>query len=1056
MRRFLSILFLIYFLVTPCTSYALFTKRDYKCEFLNGALNAEQRHNDQSAFHMYEKAMYYYKNDKEVIEAYAKFCERNSYFEKAATLYKNLYDITQDNSYLCKSYLFEIKKKTLQGERLSAISKDKRLSTAQQAKINVPLIAHFALNQDWKSTKKYCDRTPLKDLTRNIINYCVVADEKAPESGKSYGYYLRRAELYPDDAMTVNKILSLAEKFNDYAMQEKFTKRLAQINPQNNGIRYRLAGLYETHGDYAKANKVYENLIASGDNSEHVRKSYAYSRSQVFKPRAPSTEIQNRKLTQSQSKSQRQKPIQQTKSKPSTEDLLYSALRNRDFKTASFYVDNFLKTYPNSTKFLQLKIDIANAQQDYKQVIIYQEKLDMLVKKSPSQSAKDSKSLAFCYSQTQDYKKALEIIDSLLSHQPSDQELLDLAIEYSMAQKNWGEALLHVNKELELNPNSEKLLKIKGDLCAIQKDFINAIIPYEKLAKDYTKTEYLMTLANLYQANQNFESAQKIIEPLYLVNPSDKELTEIYLNILLAQEKIREAYQIVKENKLEETPKGYRVLGDMAIMDRQFSIAQGYFEKLMPFGTPSEHASQQLASSYRGQKKLAEAEKVYKEMLAVNNENVVARMGLGYVGIDQRNFKKAREYFNQVLAQDPENNEAKMGIVYSYIGNGERLKALEELNKIPNSEEAKLTKAQTYYDIGMPSDSKNSLVGLVSKDATELKHRIKIDDAITITPMYSFLIQTLAENYKLDVNKFGTNISQNIDNNLTVFADYNIYVYSSGQFGVEGENQLNNVTNELRGGVYGKPKERLEFRADFGCKFFEFGGGMLNTDSWIRYILNDKVNLKLGVKRNNLEQSYLSAVGFPIDGVFTGRTADNKLYVDYDAKLPKDLYSFGRFGCGVVTAQNLETNPYAEGMIGIGKLIYNNSENKWLQTINLDLVSYNTSYKNNMLTIYDAAGTGFGGYFSPSFFTAEMLNIKLEGLIKKWRLRYGLKGFAGPQVSMTPNQTSMAWSFSPYISYAINDHATLNVAYTHFNYADISRDSFLISLIIRGFKNEKK
>jgi tetratricopeptide (TPR) repeat protein len=463
-----------------------------------------------------------------------------------------------------------------------------------------------------------------------------------------------------------------------------------------------------------------------------------------------------------------------------------------------------------------------------------------------------------------------------------------------------------------------------------------------------------------------------------------------------------------------------------------------------------------LAKSLRGQKKLAEAEKIYKQMLVENKDNIDAKMGLGYVEIDSRNFEKAREYFNQVLSKNPENTEAKMGVTYAYLGNGERLKALEALSKIHNNDEVKLTRAQTFYDMGMFSDSKNAITGTVKKDANDLKYKIRRDDAITITPVYSCLIQTLAENYKLDVNRFGTNISQNIDNNLTVFADYNIYVYSSGQFGPLGINQLNNVTNELRGGVYGRPKEKLEFRADFGCKFFEFGGGLLNTDSWIKYYLNDTLNFKFGVKRNNLEQSYLSAVGFPLDGVFTGRTADNKLYVDFDSKLPKDLYAFGRISCGLVTAQNLETNNYAEGLIGIGKLVYNNPENKWVKTVNVDLVSYNAGYKNNLLTIYNSAGEGFGGYFSPSYFNAETLNIKVEGEIKKWHLRYGLKGFAGPQLSMTPNQTSMAWSLSPYLSYAINDHVTLNAAYTHFNYADVQRDAFLFSANIRGFKNARK
>jgi len=505
---------------------------------------------------------------------------------------------------------------------------------------------------------------------------------------------------------------------------------------------------------------------------------------------------------------------------------------------------------------------------------------------------------------------------------------------------------------------------------------------------------------------------------------------------------------IVQVQDLKGSKKGYRVLGDMSILEKQYPLSRIYFEKILPYGVQSEHSTQQLAKLPRGQKKLAATEKFYKSILMQDADNVDAKMELGYVEINKRNFKDAKDYFTQVLVQDPSNKDARMGVTYSYLGNEERLKALEELDKLSNDDEVALTRAQTYYDMGMTSDSIKALKGVVDKDAAALRDKIRHDNLITITPSYSFLIQTLAENFKLDVNKFGTNVSQNIDNNLTVFTEYNIYVYSSGQFGVMGENQLNNVTNELRGGVYGRPREKVEIKADFGAKFFEFGDGMLITDSAIKYYFNDFFNLKLGVKRNNVEQSYLSAVGFPLDGVFTGRVADNKLYLEYDSKLPKNLYSFGRTGVGLMTGQNLNTNPYAEAMVGVGKIIYNKPENKLVKTVNLDFVSYNAGYKENLLRIPNQAGEVFGGYFSPSFFTANTVNLKAEGRTKK--LRYGFKGFAGCQVSMTPDQTSLVWSVSPYAAYDLNDHITFNAAYVYFNFADVQRNLFMVNAVIRG------
>lgn len=414
-------------------------------------------------------------------------------------------------------------------------------------------------------------------------------------------------------------------------------------------------------------------------------------------------------------------------------------------------------------------------------------------------------------------------------------------------------------------------------------------------------------------------------------------------------------------------------------------------------------------------------------------------------------IEKAEKDFDGEIDYSPDGN-----VDCSFFGNGDTEKPAEDTDIIPKDRDESVVKAKKYYNKGMLSDSKKILKGVVGKDADELRAKINRDDAIIFTPNYSFFIQTLDENAKLDYHKFGMNVSKNIENNLTVFGEYNIYVYSSGQVGPGHSNQLNNVVNEVKGGVFGRPKDKIEFRSDFGCKFYEFGGGMLITDSWLKYRFTDSFNLKLGVKRENVEQSYLAAVGFPMDGTFTGRAVNNKLYLDFDARLPHDFYSYGRVGGGIITAQNMETNPYVEGMLALGKMVYNNPKNKWIKTVNLDFVTYNSSYKYNLLDIRDSTGEVFRGYFSPGFFTANTVNIKAEGEIKKWRMRYGIKGFAGVQNAIRPNQTNLAWSFSPYLAYDLNDHVTFNASYLFLNYADIQRHLFMVNAVIRGFNKSKK
>jgi hypothetical protein len=62
--RKLTIILLFFYLFNFLPSQALLLKRDYKQQFIQDALKAEKRKNDKSAFHLYEKLLYYYPNDE--------------------------------------------------------------------------------------------------------------------------------------------------------------------------------------------------------------------------------------------------------------------------------------------------------------------------------------------------------------------------------------------------------------------------------------------------------------------------------------------------------------------------------------------------------------------------------------------------------------------------------------------------------------------------------------------------------------------------------------------------------------------------------------------------------------------------------------------------------------------------------------------------------------------------------------------------------------------------------------------------------------------------------
>ncbi|MDD3436348.1 MAG: tetratricopeptide repeat protein [Candidatus Gastranaerophilales bacterium] len=1021
-----AILIIICFLLIPVRTDALFQKKDYKQIFLNNAINAEKRNDHKTAFNMYEKALYYYKKDTKIIKHYAEFCERKKYFDKAEKLYHKLYVLTKDNNFLFKGNLCAVKNGKLSNEELQKIIQNKYLTSAQKSELNSALAYHFSYKNDWAKVKQTCDKTPKNLIGKDLITTCIVASERAHDKKASMGYCLRYSQLYPNDSEITNKIISLAEELKDYNIEEKFIKKLSALNPDDKGIKYKLAGFYERQKQWKKAVKVYEALMLSGDKSEHVNKSHAYVLAQAtgkfaIKPYTP-------------------KPLSGFKL---AEKNFYDALDAKNYPKSLPYLEKMLREEPKNTKLLKHRVDIAVAQEDYKEAIKFFEKIG----KIKPFSTEDEKFLAFLYSKTNNHAKSLEIIENSLRKNPDDKDLLNLALDYSMAGKNWDKALVYNQKLLAINPDSEKSLKIQGDLYSMKKDFANAIKSYEKLVENYPTLKYKLALANLYMANQEFDKAQTVYQPIYEEYPNVPEFVNAYLDTLLAQKKTRQAYWLIKKHHLDNTSKGYMVWADMAITDKDYYTAKSYYQRALNLDPENLVLKNKLANAYRSLDCIDKSSEIFYQVLAKDPENLEARLGLGSLEIDKKNFKKAREIFAYILSKNPDYRPAKIAVAHSYNAGDDKLSALETLDHILQDEETKMMKAQVYYDVNMRDEAKETIKELVSKDAQDLRYKIKRDNAITLIPTYSAMYQKLADEFNLSYQKYGANISKNIKGNANVFMEYNVIWYMSGP-----TNFLYDVVNEFRTGVQGRPSREWEYRADAGVKSYQHDGAMLNTDSWLKYYFNDKFNLKLGYKRNNIEQSYLSAVGQYIDGNFTGRSAYNKLYLECEGKLPKQFYYFGNVGYGLITSANLISNQYFEGWAGLGRLLYNNPKNKWINRFGLEAISYNSAYQYNQLKIYNSIGTLFGGYFSPSYFSANTLHAKLEGEIKKIRFKYGIKAFGGIQTALGPDQTTPTWGYSPYVSWDINDHIAITGSYNHYNFADIQRDIFLFGFVLRGFR----
>lgn len=643
-----------------------------------------------------------------------------------------------------------------------------------------------------------------------------------------------------------------------------------------------------------------------------------------------------------------------------------------------------------------------------------------------------------------------------------------------------------VNAEIALKPIYEE----NFDNQIVINAYLNCLLAQRKTTQAYqvikchhleTTKEGYMVRGDMAVKDRNFAAAENNYCKALQFDPENIVLKNKLAQSYRGSKCINKATQLYQQ-VLGKDPNNLQAklgLGYLELDKKNFEKSRSIFRQILVEKPCYKHARKGIIYTYLAQGDNIKALELLRQMpddADIKLMRAETYYDMGMYSDARKNIptKEECEECERAISANITKNKSSVEILVS--NNDKNLEKLEtvpdkpELNEAqePDTRSESSERSPVRHELMQPyipdipghetivwPEAGRALHATIYGNAEDLKYKIRRNQAITLTPSYTFLFQQLADEFKLDYHKFGIDVSKNTEGNKNVFMEYNVIIYTSGT--TSTITRQNNVTNEFKGGVQARPNEKWEYRADLGVKAFEFGNGaMLTTDSWIKHYFNDGFNMRLGYKRNNIEQSYLAAVGEPMDGVFTGRAADNKVYTEFEKELPYEFYIFGRGAYGAIYAQNLVTNQYTEGMIGIGRLFYNNPNNKWINTLGVDIISYNSAYQYNLLNLFNSAGKLFGGYFSPSYYNATTANLKLEGNIKKWHLSYGLKFFSGIQTAMSQDFTQQAWGLSPYVAYDLNDNICLNLAYNYYNYASVQREQFIINLVIRGFKKHAK
>lgn len=616
-----------------------------------------------------------------------------------------------------------------------------------------------------------------------------------------------------------------------------------------------------------------------------------------------------------------------------------------------------------------------------------------------------------------DTANAEKYLEQLRKEDGDNDNLLEKEAEILILEKKYNEAIKCLNK-LNINDNilDEFLFCYKN-----LKDYKNIIkIADIALQQNIDKEKWLKIKADTYYKQNNFEQAINIYQELFeQYNKAEYGLNVI--NCLIKDGKYKEAEELAK--KVYYSP------------NKNKDVAAKYLETL--------HLNGKLKEAYI----IAE-----ENNLLETPEGIIIQADLG-VGFKDSTI--ARSGYDNVLVRSAYDKFSQMGLSHSYISIASNLKSLKELRNLEETEETQFLKAKAYYNIEMFKESMDILKTLKQTDRVlEQENKIKRSQAYSNSECYDLYLQKLSEEFKLDAQKMGFS-NWVYKDNTQIFFDYIMNMYSSGRYKAHPSPYIN-FANELRLGAQGRISEHWAARGDIGVKIFQVYGAKIITDSWIKYFPNDKINFKFGFQRNNLEQTYLSAVGVMRDGKFTGQISDNNWYVDTTVKLPKNGYLFTRGGIGYLYGYNVSGNIYWEGMLGIGKVLRYDLSKPYLQKITVDFATYNSGYQHNMINMYDTLGFLYGGYYSPQWYSDNTINLNFSGRIKETGISYGYGGFGGWQYAYNPCESIFVWGVSFNLSYKVNDHINLGTQYRFYNYANVQRNQWSINLSIKLYRKNKK
>lgn len=747
------------------------------------------------------------------------------------------------------------------------------------------------------------------------------------------------------------------------------------------------------------------------------------------------------------------------------------------------YYSELLKETPNNKALLEFWAEFLVSIKKYPQAMeIYQKLL------AQTNYSKYNANIADIYFLQQDYETALKLYMDIYEKTQNDPNIQRSIARLHFVSGDFDKSIEFYEKYLAQKSDPESIVNYSKSLF-----YLKQIEPAQKILESYLRaypkdTEAISTLADIYMAQKNPQSAMKLVNYGLCLEPDNLKLRIQSAKVDMALKD----YACAEEKLLallKNNPDNAEILenlGDISLYTERFMQALDYYQCIKDYKCVS-RLKYKIAQAHHYNKDYELGLYHYTGLIRDPEYSRKARIGIAEIKIIQNKPLVARKILNRVLEEDPCNVQAKKNLGISWYTTGDNYNSIKILKSLPKDDDdiddINYNLAKAYYKIEKNDTALEYLENNPLQSAKTLKGEIKMITKPAVSPLY--------EAYYMAPNNGSANAGkyQKAGGAIYYYIKPNFRTFIMSQAA-----QYGNITNLVSTtalintvGFEGQVSDHLNFRSSFGVEAFSNGPAIFLGSALARYAPNDLISCTSGYVRSLDEiDSYMSAAGVipsvgPFANQLVGRIIDNK-YVLFNIglKLPQKAYAYGGMNVGNKYGSNSPSNFYREIMWGLGKILYSGAETKPINQTILGYDFYYTGYN------YDRSGfgganldfspvgsdgapidpaTGFpgtGGYFSPTFFLANKFPLTFKGTFRETKLKYVLSGFIGTQtiqgqIGLLGPTTGGPSEFrtTPYFGYSVglryNEKGRVSLAfdYTFNNYMTVAQHLLRVALLYR-------